>query len=93
MLVLQGIDYLVWANVPAHRERLAARLDIHPDVPISLRFVVGAPSTGKAGISPHTAAQVRSLRKTVAWRFSTVTGWQTDQPQTRHEPPRTIPSL
>ena len=91
-LVLEGVDYLAWANVPAHMQRFAARLDVRPDVPILLHFVIGARSGGKAAISLYIAAQVRALPDTVDWRCGTVTGWRSDQLRARHEPLRTIPN-
>ena len=38
MLVLQGLDYLIWAE--ANRARLTSRLDCRPDVPIEIAYCV-----------------------------------------------------
>ncbi|MCU1360160.1 MAG: hypothetical protein JWN99_1449, partial [Ilumatobacteraceae bacterium] len=76
MLVLQGLDYYVWAL--AHREALAAHLAV-PKLRISLDFVVAAKSPSDKAIGPYTARQLDALDGSIPWKVKTVTGWRLDE--------------
>jgi len=77
MLVLQGLDYWIWAS--AHRSELAAHLtekfeaDIDLEKPPVIDFVIGA----KDGQYQHpiTASVVSALDGAIRWRFHTVDHW------------------
>lgn len=82
MLVLQGLDYWIWAS--AHRSALGAHLtekleaDIDLEKPPVIDFVIGA----KVGQYQHpiTASVVSALDGAIPWRFHTVDHW--DRPDT-----------
>jgi len=89
MLVLQGLDYRIWAE--ANRARLTGRLDCRADVPIEISYCVG----GKNGLAPtwseHAAAQLAALAPDVRWHVQEVTEWTGDDPKCRRGPLHTYP--
>jgi hypothetical protein len=76
MLVLQGLDYRIWAE--ANRARLTKRLDCRTDVPLEISYCVG----GKKGATPtwssYTAAQLDALAPDLRWHIQEVTKWTGD---------------
>jgi len=76
MLVLQGLDYWIWAM--ANRDELSRMFGSKSTTPqISLDFVVS--KKGNAGcLSPYAAAQSAALDPDVVRRFWEVTDWQGD---------------
>lgn len=74
MLVIQGLDYWVWAM--ANRTRLARRFDLgdHPRVVID--FVGARPSAAKPPFGPYTSAQAASLAPEVEFAFHEITRWK-----------------
>ena len=76
MLVLQGLDYRIWAE--ANRDRLTQRLDCRTDVPMEVSYCVGGKNGGKPAWSPHTKAQLGALAPDVRWHAQEVTGWTGD---------------
>lgn len=89
MLILQGLDYLVWAE--ANRDRLTQRLDCHRDVPFEIAYCVGGKGGGTPGWSAHTQAQLEALAEDVRWHVQEVTGWTGDAPASIRGPLRTYP--
>ena len=74
LLVLQGLDYLVWAT--AYRGPLLRRLGANRRATLELHYVLGADAqTGKHKISPCTPALAAALDPSVVvWRFQTIGG-------------------
>ena len=86
LLVLQGLDYYVWAR--AYEQALRARLGASAKARFELHYVLGASgTTGKVKISPCTRPLVEALdTAAVRWRFQTVHDWfrAPDEPGTTH---------
>jgi hypothetical protein len=91
MLVLQGLDYKIWAE--ANRSRLTARLDCRPDVPVEIAYCVGGKNGGTPTWSRHAVAQLRALAPDLRWHVQEVTGWFDDRPVSRRGPLCTVPPL
>lgn len=93
MLVLQGLDYWIWAN--AHREKLLSHLKGQFDIDLDahaapvIDFVLGA----KAGSYHHaaTGAVITALDGSIRWRFHTIDGWDRDDTVIASTPPRRAP--
>jgi len=93
MLVLQGLDYWIWAS--AHHEELVAHFndqldtDLNAHAPPVIDFVLGA----KAGRYHHpvTAAVVTALDGSIRWRFHTIDGWDHEDTVIASSPPRRAP--
>jgi hypothetical protein len=81
MLVLQGLDYRIWAE--ANRSRLTARLDCRSDVPFEISYCVGGKDGGVPTWSRHAVAQLRALAPDLRWHVQEVTDWFDDQPSSR----------
>lgn len=75
LLVLQGLDYYVWAQ--AYERALRARLGASAKARFELHYVLGASgNTGKVKISPCTKPLADTLdTPAVRWRFQTVHDW------------------
>ena len=75
LLVLQGLDYLVWAH--AYEHALQERLGAPRHARLELHFVLGAdPSDGTVTTSPCTEPLAAALDPdVVTWRFQTVHDW------------------
>lgn len=79
MLVLQGLDYWIWAM--ANRAELARRFRLPTETPpILIDFVVSKTAAGKPSIGPYTRAQSIALAAEVGHRFTEVSGWETGPP-------------
>lgn len=89
MLVLQGLDYYIWAK--AHQKQLADYFGEDANMPIALDFVVAAPANGTA-IGPYTSAQANALDGGIPWQFKVVTNWLEGQPASTTGRSRTVPS-
>ena len=89
MLVLQGLDYRIWAE--ANRERLTSRLDCRRQIPLEISYCVGGKGGGAPSWSPYTAAHFAALGKDVRWHIQEVTDWTGDNPQSRRGRTRTFP--
>ena len=93
MLILQGLDYWIWAS--AHHDELVAHFtdqfdtDLDPHAPPVIDFVLGA----KAGRYHHpvTAAVVTALDGSIRWRFHTIDGWDHEDTVIASAPPRRAP--
>ena len=76
MLVLQGLDYWIWAN--ANADLLAQRFGVQPGA-VHVDFVCAA--KGKAAaIGPYSANQAGRLHPSVSHRFYRVDGWEGKNP-------------
>lgn len=89
MLILQGLDYLIWAE--ANRDRLTQRLGCHRHVPFEIAYCVGGKAGGPPGWSAHAKAQLEALAEDVRWHLQEVTNWTDDSPQSTRGPLRTYP--
>ena len=76
MLVLQGVDYLDWAERPEQKKRISDRLGSSVDVPYVLHFVIGEGSDGKTEAGRYALAAADSLRSDVRFRFSLLRNWR-----------------
>jgi hypothetical protein len=92
MLVLQGLDYWIWANAADNEAWLKQRLHADP-VRASLRlmYAVGgrggkAPSLGK-----YAQAQLKVLHEDVSWRIALINDWVRGSPKVELLPLRTQP--
>ena len=73
LLVLQGLDYYVWAT--AYRQVLLDRLGASRHASLEIHYVIGADDKDNVKVSRFVAAQARGLDDMVRWRFQTVRGW------------------
>jgi hypothetical protein len=89
MMILQGLDYLIWAET--NRDRLTARLDCRSTVPFEIAYCVGGQNGGTPTWSRHAAAQLSALAPDLRWHVQEVTGWFEDQPVNRRHALRTFP--
>ncbi len=89
MLVLQGLDYKIWAE--ANRARLSARLDCRPDLPIEISYCVGGKNGSAPTRSAHPQAQLAALAPDIRWHVQEVTDWTGDDPRARRGALRTFP--
>ncbi len=76
MLVLQGLDYRIWAE--ANRARLMQRLDCRTEVPFEISYCVGGKGGGTPSWSVHAAAQLNALAPDLRWHVQEVTDWTDD---------------
>ncbi len=88
MLVLQGLDYYIWAN--AHQKQLADHFGVKSEMQFALDFVVSAKDGGKA-IGPYTAPQAAALDGGIRWQFHEVSDWLDGTPTVSHYRRRTVP--
>jgi hypothetical protein len=90
LLVLQGLDYLIWAE--ANRDRLTSRLDAQRTIPFEISYCVG----GKKGTDPswsrHAKAQLQALAPDVLWHVQEVTNWTDDGASAERLPLRQLPA-
>jgi hypothetical protein len=89
MLVLQGLDYLIWAE--ANRERLTTRLDAQRDIPFEIAYCVGGKQGGPPAWSRHSRAQLGALAPDLRWHVQEVTDWTDDDPRAKRHPLRRPP--
>ena len=95
MLVLQGLDYWIWAQ--ANATLLADHFEVPAIDHVVIDYVVG-PDDGKhasaqqqAALSPYTPAQLEALAKEVDWQVHLCAGWSTSTPVMDSLGPRTVP--
>lgn len=84
MLVLQGLDYRIWAE--ANRHRLTQRLDCRPDAPIEIAFCVGGTGGDRPKWSPYTPAQLGTLASDLRWHVQEITSWTGDSAKSSRSP-------
>ncbi len=88
MLVLQGLDYWIWAH--AHRHDLAKQLGLKTDPEVVIDYVTADPDTPYV-TGPYTASQAEMLDGSISWQFHHVSNWRSDNPTIEHLPQRTAP--
>lgn len=75
MLILQGLDYWIWATNPENASWLRERLYVDTNAPIKLLYAVG----GKKGATPrlgrYELATLASLDAEIPWRVALLTAW------------------
>ncbi len=89
MLVLQGLDYRIWAE--ANRDRLTQRLDCRTDVPMEISYCVGGKNGGTPAWSAYAQAQLAALSPDLRWHAQEVAGWTGDDLRARRGELRTYP--
>ena len=96
LLVLQGLDYYVWAT--AYLDVLRSRLGATKSAELEIHYVLGAnPSDDSIKLSPCTGALASALDDSVRWRFQVVHDWfqhpeQTSTPTATIFSPATVPT-
>ncbi|MCB0996082.1 MAG: hypothetical protein KDB21_13375 [Acidimicrobiales bacterium] len=95
LLVLQGLDYYVWAL--AYRDVLLGRLGASTKADIEIHYVIGSDQNGSVTLSPYTASQALGLNEEIPWHFQHVYDWCGDpsgDQQARSEllPLRSLPT-
>ena len=93
-LVLQGLDYWLWANV--NRDLLAKEFDV-PAIPdFHIDYVVAdadgtLPNPVGTALSPYTPAQLKTLAPQIPWQVTRISGWLRADPNVQrlgvHEMP------
>jgi len=73
LLVLQGLDYYIWAN--AYRDVLRSRLGAPSQAELEIHYVVGEAPNGAVKVSHYTKALAEALDDSIRWRFQVVRGW------------------
>lgn len=89
-LVIQGLDYWVWAtaNAPA----LAEALDLPADAGVDVDYVVAEKNPGHGVIGSYTSGQAEALHGAIRWRFTTIRNWAGGtEPHVERLPLRTLP--
>jgi hypothetical protein len=72
LLILQGLDYYVWAQV--YLDALRLRLFAAKQAALEVHYVIGAdPGGGAVHVSRFAQAQAKALD--IPWRFQVVTDW------------------
>ena len=94
MLILQGLDYYIWAM--AYQDTLRERLGVTSRATFEIHYVIGDTPKGEIHYSPFAKAQAASLADEISWRFQTVHDWYqgpTEPTGARSTllPPRTLP--
>lgn len=89
MLILQGLDYLIWAE--GNRKRLTSRLDCRTDAPFEIAYCVGGKDGGPPTWSAHAGEQLNALAPDLRWHVQEVTDWTGDAAKSRRGPLHTYP--
>jgi hypothetical protein len=89
MLVLQGLDYYVWAN--ANRGRLTTRLDCGLRVDFEISYCVGEKGGKEPQLSRHAPGQLSALADDVRWHVQLVSDWVEDHPRAERWPLHVVP--
>lgn len=88
LMVLQGLDYWIWAN--AHREDIREHFKLPREPRFVIDYIIADKKRVVDNISVYTAAQAEALDGSVAWRFHDATGWR-DGKRPRALPFFTVP--
>ena len=80
MLVLQGLDYWIWATREENREWLAQRLNADRDrALVRLLYGIGGKSGTAPSISTRSQTLLEHLDPAIPWRIALLHDWNTDQ--------------
>jgi hypothetical protein len=96
MLILQGLDYWIWAQ--SNATLLASHFKIDKITHIVIDYVVGtkdghSPAASQhALISPYAPAQLEAMSQDIDWQVHLCTGWATTSPAMTALGPHTIPA-
>jgi hypothetical protein len=82
MLVLQGLDYWIWAQSKANRDWLDNRLSANRDATLRLLYAVAGKGAAKPELSRYSKAHFDALDDTVNWRLALLTDWEDDDAMT-----------
>ena len=72
MMVLQGLDYWIWAT--ANRDALSAQFGLEDHPKVEVDFLVGEKHAGE-WLGPYSEAQSRALAPEVVHRFWKISDW------------------
>lgn len=76
MLVLQGLDYWIWATRAENREWLVRRLNADPArAQIRLLYAVGGKAAAKPAVNPRSRTLLKYLDPEVPWRIALMHDW------------------
>lgn len=89
-LVMQGLDYWIWAT--ANAPDLAEWLDLPADAGVDIEYVVAEKTPGHGVIGSYTSGQAEAIRGSIRWRFTSIRDWRgTHAPTVERLPLRTLP--
>lgn len=89
-LVVQGLDYWIWAR--ANAEALAESLELPPNAGVEVDYVVAEKTPGHGLIGSYTSGQAEALQGAIRWRFTTIRNWTGGgRPDVQRLPLRTLP--
>lgn len=89
-LVVQGLDYWIWAT--ANSAALAEALDLPADAGVDVDYVVAEKTPGHGLIGSYTSGQAEALQGAIRWRFTTIRNWAGGaKPDVQRLPLRTLP--
>ena len=71
MLVLQGLDYYIWAQ--AYADVLRERLGAPKKAELVVHYVIGARPDGAVHVSPHARRHADLID--IPWRFQVISSW------------------
>lgn len=92
MLVLQGLDYWVWATAEANQDWLFSRLNADPTrAEVRLLYAVGGKGGGTPTFSKYARAQLEAITADVPWQIAQIRDWIVGRPRVELLPPRTLP--
>lgn len=84
MLVLQGLDYWIWASNPANKNWLTGRLDADPRrAQLKLLYAVGGRMGTVPRLDKYAQAQLHALHPSVDYRLALIDRWKTANPSVR----------
>lgn len=89
-LVVQGLDYWIWAT--ANAPEVADWLGLPPHAGIDIEYVVAEKTPGHGVVGSYTSGQAEAIRGSIRWRFTTIHDWRGAHTPTVHRLPlRTLP--
>ena len=89
-LVVQGLDYWIWAT--ANAEVVADWLHLPSKAGVEIEYVVAEKTPGYGVIGSYTSGQAEALQGAIRWRFTTVRDWNgTAAPDVCRLPLRVLP--
>lgn len=90
-LVVQGLDYWIWAT--ANADVIADWLNLSPGAGVDIEYVVAEKTPGYGVIGSYTSAQAEALHGAIRWRFTTIRDWKgSHTPDVSRLPLRTLPA-